>query len=141
MATIEQTIDYIVAARTWDQRVARIRQIPQRHGTNEHATIHADVAMLLYVPHLAPDYAYVPTLDFYELPHFQHAYDKLVAATAEFSDVTVDRLAAAIQAEPTILLPLRTMTGLSRAGSNRRRDHRPDDGRRPVRRSTRSIQI
>lgn len=112
MATIEQTADYIVAARTWDERVARIRQIPQRHGTNEHATIHADVAMLLYVPHLAPDYAYVPTLDFYELAHFQRAYDKLVAATAEFSEVTVDRLAAAIQAEPTILLPLRTMIGL-----------------------------
>lgn len=112
MATIGQTIDYIVAAPTWDERVARVRQIPQRHGTDEHATIHADVARLLYVPHLAPDYAYVPTSDFYELPHFQAAYDKLVAATDGFRDVTVDRLAASIRAEPTVLLPLRTMTGL-----------------------------
>src|ERR1022692_3414392 len=112
MATTEQTVDYIVAAPTWDERVARVRRVPQRHGTNEHATIHADVARLLYVPHLAPDYAYVPTLGFYELPHFQAAYDKLAAATAGFSDLTVDRLAAGIQAEPTVLLPLRTMTGL-----------------------------
>jgi hypothetical protein len=112
MATIGQTVDYIITAPTWDERVARIRRIPQRHGTNEHAAIQADVARLLYVPHLAPDYAYVPALDFYELPHFQAAYAKLAAVTAGFTDVTVDRLAAGIEAEPTILLPLRTMTGL-----------------------------
>lgn len=112
MTTITDTVDYIIEAPTWDERVARIRQIPQRHGTNEHATIHADVAKLLYVPHLAPDYAYVPTIDFYELPHFQAAYDRLLAATDGLSDVSVDRLTAAIEAEPTVLLPLRTITGL-----------------------------
>ena len=114
MATIEQTVDFIVAASTWDERVARIRQIPQRHGTDEHAAIDAEVSRLLYVPHLAPDFAYAPILDFYELPHFQTAYDKLVAATDEFRNVTVACLAAAIRAEPTVLLPLRTMTGLVR---------------------------
>lgn len=114
MATTEQTVGYIVAASTWDERVARIRQIPQRHGTDEHAVIDAEVARLLYVPHLAPDFAYAPILDFYELPHFQAAYDKLNAATDGFQDVSVDSLAAAIQAEPTVLLPLRTMTGLLR---------------------------
>ncbi len=114
MATIEQTVGYIVTASTWDERVARVRQIPQRHGTDEHAAIDAEVARLLYMPHLAPDFAYAPMLDFYELPHFQAAYDKLAAATDEFRNVTVDRLAEAIQAEPTVLLPLRTMTGLLR---------------------------
>jgi hypothetical protein len=68
VATIEQTVDFIVAASTWDERVARVRQIPQRHGTDEHAAIDAEVARLLYVPHLAPDFAYVQILDFYELP-------------------------------------------------------------------------
>ena len=114
MATIEQTVGYIVAASTWDERVARVRQIPQRHGTDEHAAIDAEVARLLYMPHLAPDFAYAPMLDFYELPHFQAAYDKLAAATDEFRNVTVDQLAETIQAEPTVLLPLRTMTGLLR---------------------------
>jgi hypothetical protein len=108
VATIEQTVSYIVAASTWDERVARVRQIPQRHGTDEHAAIDAEVARLLYMPHLAPDFAYAPMLDFYELPHFQAAYDKLAAATDEFRNATVDRLAEAIQAEPTVLLPPRS---------------------------------
>jgi hypothetical protein len=114
VATIEQTVGFIVAASTWDERVARVRQIPQRHGTDEHAAIDGEVARLLYMPHLAPDFAYAPMLDFYELPHFQAAYDKLAAATDEFRNVTVGRLAEAIHAEPTVLLPLRTMTGLLR---------------------------
>lgn len=112
MPTPNQTVDIIWAASTWDQRVARVRQIPQHHGTDEHAAIYADIAKRLYVPHLAPDFAYAPVLDFYELAHFQAAYDKLARATGEFTDMTVDRLAAAIQAEPVVLLPLRTITGL-----------------------------
>jgi hypothetical protein len=110
--TAAQTVDSITAASTWDERVARFRQIPQRHGTDEHAGIYADVARHLYVPHLAPDFAYAPKLDFYELPHFQAAYNSLSRATVGFSDMSVERLTAAIQAEPTILLPLRTITGL-----------------------------
>lgn len=112
MPTAHQTVDIIWTAPTWDRRVARFRQIPQHHGTDEHSAIYADLAKRLYVPHLAPDYAYVPELDFYELPHFQAAYGKLAKATGEFTDMTVERLAAAIQAEPTVLLPLRTITGL-----------------------------
>jgi len=66
------------------------------------------------MPHLAPDFAYAPVLDFYELPHFQAAYDKLATATDGFRDVTAEHLTAVIQADPTVLLPLRTMTGLLR---------------------------
>jgi hypothetical protein len=105
-------VDSITAASTWDERVARFRQIPQRHGTDDHAGIYAAVARHLYVPHLVPDFAYAPKLDFYELPHFQAAYNSLARATFGFSDVTVERLTAAIAAEPTVLLPLRTITGL-----------------------------
>ncbi len=114
MPAIAQTVAYIVGAATWDER-ARMRQIPQRHGTDEHAAINAEVARQLYVPYLAPDYAYVPAFEFYELPHFQAAYDKAAAATAGFNNVTVPWLAAAIQVEPTILLALRVITGLTRA--------------------------
>lgn len=114
MPTTDQTVDYIVGAATWDERAARMRQIPQRHGTDEHAAINAEIARRLYVPHLAPDYAYVPSVEFYELPHFLAAYDKAAAATAGFSNVTAPWLAAAIQVEPTILLALRVITGLTR---------------------------
>lgn len=114
MATTEDTIDSIVSAKSWDERIARLRQIPQRHGTNEHAAIYAQVASRLYVPYLAPDYAYVHSAPFYELPHFHQAYQKAYAATSGFTEVSVKRLAAAIQAEPTILLPLRVITGLTK---------------------------
>ena len=63
MPTIDDTLNRIVNAQTWDQRVARVRQIPGRHGTDEHAQIYAEVARRLYVTHLAPDYAYVPVDD------------------------------------------------------------------------------
>ncbi len=66
------------------------------------------------MPHLAPDYAYVHAAEFYDLPHFSAAYDKASVATAGFTQVAVDQLAAAIQAEPVVLLPLRVMTGLTR---------------------------
>lgn len=46
MPTVEETVAYITAATTWDQRVARIRQVPQRHGTDDLPTIHAEVTVL-----------------------------------------------------------------------------------------------
>ena len=64
--------------------------------------------------HLAPDYAYVPVEDFYELPHFSSAYAKAAAATVGFSRVSVADLEQAILAEPSVLLPLRVITGLLR---------------------------
>jgi hypothetical protein len=114
MSAMVDTVERIVSARTWDQRVARVRQIPARHGTDEHAEIYAQVARRLYVRHLAPDYAYVPIQDFYELPHFERAYAKAEQATVGFTRVTVTDLAAAIQTDPTVLLPLRVITGLLR---------------------------
>src|SRR5438128_6987750 len=89
MPTIEDTIKLVVEAKTWDERVSRIRQIPGRHGTDEHAAIHAAIAKVLYVPHLAPDFAYVHSAPFYEFPHFQLAYDKAVLTTAGFTKVSI----------------------------------------------------
>jgi hypothetical protein len=115
MPTIEDTINQIVAAPNWDQRVARVRQIPGHHGTMEHPAIYAEIARRLYVSHLAPDYAYVPVEDFYELPHFASAYAQATRATVGFTKVAVRDLTSAIEAEPTVLLPLRVITGLLRS--------------------------
>ncbi len=112
MTTIEETVQRIVNAPTWDQRIARVRQIPARHGTDDRPQIYAEVARQLYVAHLTPDYAYVPVEDFFEPPHFARAYAKAAGATAGFTRVSVADLAAAIQADPTVLLPLRVITGL-----------------------------
>jgi hypothetical protein len=112
--TVQETVDLIVGASSWDERVNRIRQIPARHGTNEHAGIHAQVARLLYVPHLAPDFAYIHADEFYELAHFERAYNRAAAATSGFTKVTASDLEHAIQADPLVLLPLRVITGLTK---------------------------
>jgi len=114
MPSTAETVMRIVNAPTWDQRVARIRQIPAQHGLSDHQAIYAAVSNQLYVPHLAPDYAYVPVEDFYELPHFDRAYTKAADATRGFTRVSVEELTAAIQADPVVLLPLRVITGLLR---------------------------
>jgi len=76
--------------------------------------IYAQVAKQLYVPHLGPDFAYVHSAEFYGLAHFHAAYEKVAIATSNFTEVSVRNLAACIQAEPTTLLPLRVITGLTR---------------------------
>lgn len=108
------TVSHITAAPTWDDRVARIRQVPQHHGTNEHAALYAEIARQLYVPHLAPDFAYVHPAPFYELPCFEAAYAKTDSATSGFRDVAAAHLHDVLEREPTTLLVLRTITGLTR---------------------------
>lgn len=114
MPTIAETVASIVAASTLDERVARIRLIPQLHGTGEHPAIYAAVAREAYVPHLAPDFAYIHEAPFYELPHFEEAYALATEATAGFNNVTAEHLAQVVQAQPTTLLVFRTILGLTR---------------------------
>lgn len=114
MAAVQQTVDQIAAAGTWDARVARLRQVPQHHGTDEHAVIYAEVARRLYVAHLAPDFAYIHQSEFYELPHFLDAYEKAEQATSGFSKVDPLDLEAVLSAAPTTLLVFRTITGLTK---------------------------
>lgn len=115
MTSVAETVDYITAASSWDQRVARIRQIPQRHGYDDWPAIHAEVARLLYVPHLGADFAYVHPMDFYESDYFERAYEAAAGLTAAFELVSVDNLADAIRREPRCLLVFRTITGLTRS--------------------------
>lgn len=112
MPTNEETVQRIVDAPSWDERVARIRQVPQRHGTDAHAGIFAEAARRVYVPHLAPDFAYFAPADFYGLEHFQASYDLADDLTAGFTRVGAGDLAAAVQSEPRSLLTFRVVTGL-----------------------------
>lgn len=110
----DQTIQEITGAATWDERIAKIRLVPQRHGTDEHAAIYAEVARQIYVPHLAPDYAYIHRSDFYEPAHFAAAYELAATATSNFAHVDADALATIIRAEPTTLIVFRNITGLAK---------------------------
>lgn len=108
------TIERIVEARDWNKRVALIRLIPQHHGTGEHAQIFAEIARLLYVPHLAPDFAYIHEAPFYEQEYFAAAYDAAHRATRGFTEVSEDNLKKTIECDPKTLLVFRTILGLTR---------------------------
>ena len=114
MTTADETIHRIETATGWYQRIAQIRLIPQRHGTGEHIGIFAAVARALYLPHLAPDFAYIHNAPFYEPEHFLVAYEAAYAATEGFTRVTEDDLAQTLAQAPRTLLVLRTILGLSK---------------------------
>lgn len=104
----------MVEAGSWDDRVARIRLVPGRHGTDDHQIIYARIAKLAYVPHLAPDFAYVHGMAFYDLDTFQAAYDAAASGTAGFTAAALTDLTRVIMDAPRSLLVFRTITGLGR---------------------------
>jgi hypothetical protein len=114
MPSVEETVASIAAAPTWDQRIARIRLIPQHHGTGEHPAIHAAVAREVYLPHLAPDFAYIHEAPFYERDYFENVYRAAAGDTDNFRAVGVEDLAAVIEADPRTLLVFRTIMGLTK---------------------------
>lgn len=112
--SIAATVENIAAAPTWEERIKRIRLVPQNHGIAEHVEIYATVARLLYVPNLAPDFAYIHEDGFYELPYFRQCYEAAHTATNGFTIVDITSLAHVIQENPRILLPLRTILGFTK---------------------------
>lgn len=112
--TVEATIQTILGAGTWTQRIQQIRLVPQRHGTEDHGTIYAAVARELYMPHLAPDFAYIHESPFYETGHFFAAYDVAARLTEDFTCVTEAEIQAVLLECPRTLLIFRTLLGLTK---------------------------
>lgn len=112
MTSLEKTVAAVVAADTWDKRVGEIRLIPEKHGKGEHGTIYAAIARELYVPYLAPDFAFIHDAPFYDADHFAAVYAAAAEATEGFTRAGVDDLAALLVANPQVLLVFRTITGL-----------------------------
>ncbi|WP_420608335.1 hypothetical protein [Novosphingopyxis sp.] len=112
--TIDSTISAILEADTWAKRIHQIRLVPQRHGTGEHGTIYAAIARALYMPHLAPDFAYIHEAPFYEPAHFFQAYEAADRLTAGFTRVAEADLVDAISRYPGTLLVFRTLLGLTK---------------------------
>jgi hypothetical protein len=112
--SVETTIGAIVGAGTWAQRIAQIRLIPQRHGTEDYVGIYAAIAKTLYMPHLAPDFAYIHESPFYETAHFFPAYEEADRLTAGFTSVSEADLTRALTECPDTLLVFRTLLGLTK---------------------------
>jgi hypothetical protein len=114
VTNIQDTITRITEADGWDQRIAQIRLIPLNHGTNEHPRIYAEIARLLYVPHLAADFAYIHEDDFYGREYFELVYADAFSETEGFTKVNEEKLALVLENNPRTLLVFRTITGLTK---------------------------
>jgi hypothetical protein len=68
----------------------------------------------VYVPHLAPYFAYIHESPFYDQEYFQEVYAATHTATRGFGQVDEDTLADVIRGDPRSLLVFRTIMGLTR---------------------------
>ncbi len=114
MPTVNETVAGIAAAPDWNERIARLRLISQHHGTDDAAKIYAAVAKRLYVPHLAPDFAYIHRAPFHDSAYFDAVYASAWTKTRGFRDVNVHALTAVLMSDPRTLLVFRTITGLTK---------------------------
>ncbi|MBI4021156.1 MAG: hypothetical protein HY369_02850 [Candidatus Aenigmarchaeota archaeon] len=110
---IEETVNEIAAAQTWNERITLIRRIPEEFGKAQHQDVYSEVAKVIYVPHLAPDFAYVHWRDEYELPRVERAYERAHSLTQGFVNVDVTTLTAILKAEPSTLLIFRLLLGFT----------------------------
>lgn len=109
--TFEATLEQIRRAETWDQRVQAIRRVPELHGQSVQPAIYAAIAQELYVPALAPQFAYIPSREDYELPAFQSAYRSAQELTEGFTLVTPGHIAHCLTEAPQTLAVFRTIIG------------------------------
>lgn len=109
----EAVVDQIKAAQSWNGRVALIRRIPETFGESQRPAIYAAVAEAVYVPQLAPDFAYIHWREEYELPHVERAYEKAIAQTNGFTRVTEIDLVRVLRDEPSALLVFRLFLGFT----------------------------
>lgn len=113
MADIERTVAAVAGAPSWDARVALIRRVPEDFGTAQHKEVYAAIAKRVYVPNLAPDFAYFHWRAEYELEPLQRSYAAAEALTAQFTDVTAASLEKAVATDPTTLRIFRLLLGLT----------------------------
>lgn len=109
----ESLVTEIGAADDWNDRVNLVRLIPERFGTAQHSRIYAEVARRVYVPKLAPDFAYIHWRPEYELSAIQDAYEAATRLTDNFRDVEESSLFAAVLQEPVTLRIFRLPLGLT----------------------------
>jgi hypothetical protein len=123
---IDATVDVIETARDWNDRVSLVRRIPEWYGTARHAEIYAAVAQAIYVPNLAPDFAYVPMRPDYELSTVETAYAEAYETTRGFRSVSVDATSSRRTRRPRSARRWRPAPrAVAPAGPGARSAHRP----------------
>ena len=111
--TFEEAVEAVASAPTWDARIAAIRLIPEQFGTASQQEIYSTIAKRVYVPSLAPDFAYVHWDDDYELPLAQQTYERTELLTNCFSTVAPEEVASTITTFPQSLRVFRLILGFT----------------------------
>ena len=108
----EAIVRAAVEARTWDERVATMRTIPERFGTAQQQAVYAAIADRFYAPKLTAEFAYVYWRDEYELALVEAAYKLAHDSTQGFVAVEPASIARTIRAHPKSLQAFRLLLGL-----------------------------
>ena len=103
----------IAAAASWDERVSLIRRIPEDFGTAVQPALYSMLARDVYVPHLAPHFAYIHWTADYELEPFVRLYADVERLTQGFRNVDVDSLLSVIHEFPGTIRVFRTILGFT----------------------------
>lgn len=113
MTDIDAVVSKVAAAPDWNTRVALIRRVPELFGKAFHREAYARIADRVYVPNLAPHFAYVHWREEYELAPFEETYRSAHELTAGFTATDVLSIAAAITRQPRTLQVFRLLLGLT----------------------------
>jgi len=113
MTEIDAKAAEIVAATDWNARVALIRRVPEDFGKSLHRGVYSRIAEWVYVPNLAPDFAYVHWRDEYELASIEQSYEAAHELTAGFTVTDAQTLTAAISSRSRTLQVFRLLLGLT----------------------------
>ena len=100
MPDIGATVSQIVDAKSWNVRVRLIQQVPEQYGRARLPDVYGQLAQELYVPELAPDFAYVHWRDRFELAAVKGPYDLAYSVTEGFTKVASDDLLLCIRKYP-----------------------------------------
>lgn len=86
---------------SWAERVAAVRSVPAEFPGRELTSVYAELARQCYVPNLAPHFHIFSWPErFLDRDAFLEAYQVAATVTEDFSSISGDRIAAAIQQDP-----------------------------------------
>jgi hypothetical protein len=113
MTDIDAAVAEVAGATDWNARVALLRRVPENFGKASHREVYARIAEEVYVPNLAPDFAYVHWSPQYELAPIEDAYAAAYELTKGFTETGPETLTATLYAQPKALRIFRLLLGLT----------------------------
>ena len=111
--TVDEAVEAVVTAPTWDAKISVVRLVPEHFGTAAHQEVYAAIARRVYVPSLAPDFAYVHWRPEYEFESVADAYARARTLTNGFTTVDRSSIEQILLDEPSTLRVFRLLLGFT----------------------------